>query len=323
MATRPDTAKSEISSAISDDGSPSRLPPAPPSDRARSTTPGALSINGYSHFRGVTNPSNTLRGTGPGSTFSGASRPQSPDSIASRTHIPSLTAQGFLRPMSSSRLQQQRLQNLRAAREERERSRPTTGAGAPSTQDDDDAHSIHSNRTGPFVSLPRQHRPTASVTTGYTDSEAPETYDNVSHAAHSEADQNFLRNNIKTKKGYPAPLDLSNARDLASPNGNSLRSPHSFISRFSIGSKQIAPSNHQHLPSHEPSPRYENTQNPHNLQEKQLIAQQDSLGKNYEYFEGNTVFWMGGRIQNARDRPFNILTGVLIVLPTILFFVFS
>jgi palmitoyltransferase ZDHHC9/14/18 len=48
-----------------------------------------------------------------------------------------------------------------------------------------------------------------------------------------------------------------------------------------------------------------------------------ALGKNYEYFEGNTIFWLGGRLQNARDRPINIATGVFLVLPAILFFVFS
>lgn len=320
MATRPDTAKSEISSAISDDGHVSPLPP--PSDRARSTTPGALSVHGYSHFRGVTNPSNTLRGTGPGSTISGTSRPQSPDSIASRTHVPSLTAQGFLRPMSSSRLQQQRLQNLRTARAEREASRPDTGA--PSTHDEDDTQSIHSNRTGPYASLPRQHRPTASIgTTTYTDTEAPETCDNVSHLAQSEADQDFFRNDSRTKRGYPSPLKLTGSLGPTAQKETPLHSPRSFRSGFSIGSKQIIPSSHKHLPSNEPSPRYANPETIHSLEEKQRIAQQSSLGKNYEYFEGNNVFWLGGRVQNARDRPVNVLTGILIVLPSILFFVFS
>lgn len=48
-----------------------------------------------------------------------------------------------------------------------------------------------------------------------------------------------------------------------------------------------------------------------------------AAGKNYQYFEGNTVFAMGGRLQNARDRPVNIATGILVVLPAVLFFIFS
>lgn len=47
------------------------------------------------------------------------------------------------------------------------------------------------------------------------------------------------------------------------------------------------------------------------------------LGKNYEYFTGNTVFCWGGRLQNARDRPINIATGLMVLVPTGLFFGFS
>jgi palmitoyltransferase ZDHHC9/14/18 len=43
-------------------------------------------------------------------------------------------------------------------------------------------------------------------------------------------------------------------------------------------------------------------------------------GRNHEYFEGNTVFCLGGRLQNTRHRPINIGTGFLIVLPAALFF---
>lgn len=48
-----------------------------------------------------------------------------------------------------------------------------------------------------------------------------------------------------------------------------------------------------------------------------------SLGHNYEYFQGNTVFCIGGRLQNTRHKPVNIATGSLVVIPGILFFIFS
>jgi palmitoyltransferase ZDHHC9/14/18 len=48
-----------------------------------------------------------------------------------------------------------------------------------------------------------------------------------------------------------------------------------------------------------------------------------SPGKNYEYFAGNTVFCLGGRLQNSRDRPINIISAVFILLPIGLFFGFS
>jgi len=48
-----------------------------------------------------------------------------------------------------------------------------------------------------------------------------------------------------------------------------------------------------------------------------------TLGHNYEYFEGNTVFFLGGRLQNSRQRPVNIATGSFVVIPGVLFFIFS
>jgi palmitoyltransferase ZDHHC9/14/18 len=47
------------------------------------------------------------------------------------------------------------------------------------------------------------------------------------------------------------------------------------------------------------------------------------LGKNYEYFTGNTLFFGGGRLQNSRDKPINIATGIFVVLPSALFFAYS
>lgn len=317
MASRPDTARSEISSAISDDGLP---PLPPPSDRARSTTP-AASSHGYSHFRGVTNPTNrSLRSPPPPSTTSGASRPQSPESTTSRTHVPSLTAQGFLRPMSSSRLQQQRLENLKAARAARSQQQRPPTAATNATFADDDTQSVRSNRTGPYASLPPQHRPTASITTGYTESDIPNDYDVNSQPTQSE-NGDYFRSESPEKRTLPAPLNLGNSLGIGDQKDKPLRSPHSFRSGFSIGSKQIIPPSHQQLHSNEPSPRY--NEHARNSQEKQYLAQQSAMGKNYEYFEGNNVFWLGGRLQNARDRPMNIVTGVLLVLPAVLFFVFS
>jgi palmitoyltransferase ZDHHC9/14/18 len=43
----------------------------------------------------------------------------------------------------------------------------------------------------------------------------------------------------------------------------------------------------------------------------------------HQYFEGNTFFCLGGRFQNSRQRPINIATGLLIVIPCVLFFIFE
>jgi len=47
------------------------------------------------------------------------------------------------------------------------------------------------------------------------------------------------------------------------------------------------------------------------------------LGKNYQYFTGNTVFCLGGRLQNTRDKPINIATALFVLVPSGLFFGFS
>lgn len=46
-------------------------------------------------------------------------------------------------------------------------------------------------------------------------------------------------------------------------------------------------------------------------------------GINYHYFSGNTIFLWGGRLQNTRDRPVNIASGIIVILPAILFLVYS
>jgi palmitoyltransferase ZDHHC9/14/18 len=48
-----------------------------------------------------------------------------------------------------------------------------------------------------------------------------------------------------------------------------------------------------------------------------------ATGRNYQYFEGSTVFCLGGRLQNTKHRPVNIATGGLVVIPAVLFFIFS
>ncbi|KAK5091621.1 Eukaryotic peptide chain release factor GTP-binding subunit [Lithohypha guttulata] len=169
--------------------------------------------------------------------------------------------------------------------------------------------------------MTHKHRATNSVTTAYTESEVPNDYDANSHQAQSEADHEYFRSHSPEKKSIPAPLNLGHNLGVGNQKEKPLHSPASFRSGFSIGSKQIIPPTHQQLRSIDNSPRYDGRM--HDLQQKHLAAQQSAMGKNYEYFEGNNVFWLGGRLQNARDRPVNILTGILILFPTILFFIFS
>ncbi|EXJ92610.1 hypothetical protein A1O3_01162 [Capronia epimyces CBS 606.96] len=308
MAGRPTTARSEISSAISEDGYGSRpqsgattLPslPNPPSSQ-----------HGYTHLRGITQPTNrSVRSNPAPSSTAGSSRPQSPASQVSRTHVPSLTAHGFFKPMSSQRLQAQRLRRPLGTKT----MQPPTPI--PDGEGDDDTRSMVSSRQGPFHAMPKSHRPAPSITTEYTQSEIPETVDTPfpDYASHNDAESQPVNEPEVQKAQRPSRLNLAGTHRAGDAPQ---RSPLSFRSGLSLGSKHRLGPGHQPLSSNTTSPRYPPESNAQ-------IATKSALGKNHEYFEGNTIFWLGGRIQNARDRPINIATGVLLVLPAVLFFVFS
>jgi palmitoyltransferase ZDHHC9/14/18 len=73
---------------------------------------------------------------------------------------------------------------------------------------------------------------------------------------------------------------------------------------------------HERLSSAASSPRSEPVKVPEPVNKR-------DLGKNYQYFTGNTLFCCGGRFQNSRDRPINIATGIFVILPGVLFFIYS
>ena len=312
MAGRPSTARSEISSAISEDGYGSRpqsgvyLPslPNPPASQ-----------HGYAHLRAITQPTNRSMRSNPSpaapaapSSTAGSSRPQSPVSQASRTHVPSLTAQGFFKPMSSQRLQAQRLRRPLGSRTIQT---PTT---IPDAEGDEDTHSVASSRQGPFHAMPRSHRPALSIATDYTQSDVPDTVDATSPGFSFHDGGTRLVNGTDASRPHrPSRLNIDASHKVGNATQNS---PLSLRSGLSLGSKHRLETGHQHLSSNATSPRYPSAGNTE-------VAIQSALGKNYEYFEGNTVFWLGGRLQHARDRPINIATGVVLILPAVLFFLYS
>ena len=306
MAGRPSTARSEISSAMSDDGYQSR----PQSAVNQPSIPNpSTSQHGYLHLRGVTQPANrSLRSPPPPAANASTSRPQSLVSQTSRTHVPSLTAQGFSKPMSSQRLQAQRLRRPPGQRNADPPAPIPDGDG-----DQDDGQSISSSRQGPYHAMPRGHRTIPSLATDMTQSDTAGNFDTHSHdqASHQDGDTSLVNGSKREAKHRPKHLSIAASRTTDAPQ----KSPLSFRS-FSLGNKRMEPG-HQILSSNATSPDFA-------PQNKSLPAPvQSALGRNYEYFEGNTIFWWGGRFQNARDRPINIATGVILVLPAILFFAFS
>ncbi|KFY33993.1 hypothetical protein V495_08225, partial [Pseudogymnoascus sp. VKM F-4514 (FW-929)] len=152
------------------------------------------------------------------------------------------------------------------------------------------------------------------------------------------------------------PLQINNSNGPGNPNGLTVntglttfrnqglptpsKSPHSFRSSFLLPSRggDLVPhspnrSNHGHEKlssgATSPAPRPSDaTPLPSPTNPSPGAAGASGKGekggvKNYTHFPGNTRFFLGGRFQNARDRPVNIATGILVIVPAILFFVFQ
>lgn len=274
------------------------------------------------------------RGSIAGSIGSAGGRPIS---AASRSHVPSLTSHGFFRPMSSQKLQAQR-----GAGRPPTMNRPyvitgeagarnsiiSTGSGRIGAQIAEDAELRMPSRGTEMTEQETMERMTANTspingffpTSSITDSVRP---------LQSPVDARNI--NVEMNKDYREESPTTPPR---SPTGSPTRTSRSFRSSFlmpRMNESGITGSNREieggeKLQSAASSPNippqsYERQR----ARFKRRAKRQNraNLGKNYEYFEGNTVFCLGGRFQNTKQRPINIATGSLIVLPCILFFIFS
>jgi palmitoyltransferase ZDHHC9/14/18 len=278
-----------------------------------------VSPTGWSHSqapasrRGPPPARNSIATTSgrPGSSSSRMSR-------MSKSHVPSLTSQAFLRPMSSQKLQAHR------------GGRPLTQGAAASEDVEDETNqnrrSLISNSTiRQVVGAHPEGDVPPSRGTEFTDPIIPDR--NTSNA--SPTGNTTIRSlgesvrllHEREKKPAPSHLNISKTYKPGSMHDPPQKSPMSFRSGFlSLQNKneeQGRPDSggHERLSSAASSSR-------RSIKE-QVTAPPKRLGKNYEYFTGNTVFWGSGRFQNARDKPVNIATGILVVLPAGLFFGYS
>ena len=235
---------------------------------------------------------------GPGSSMTSSSRPPSATSRTSPTHVPSLASHAFFRPMSSQRLQAQRSirptrvrQPSASAEGSSEVGTNATGHGLVSDVMRQQGHQIeHSN-----------HRPPPSRGTEPTEQDDGVTV-NATLRSIGESERPL---HICPSNQRPIQLDIER-------QGN--RSSESFRANFHravITRKEMR--GHEQLSSSNNSPTFA----------KKPLEAAPKAGINYQYFLGNTVFCWGGRLQNARDRPINIASGIIVMLPTVLFFVYS
>lgn len=261
-----------------------------------------------SQTRPSTRPPPSRRGVafgGPGGMMWNTGRPISATSRSSRSHVPSLSSQAFFHPMSSQRLQARR-------------NRPTEGgqlsASIHRTHEVDSNTKDHAEQntdvllpTGASEFLDLDDESRMEDTGSPVGATTLRSNEDSQRPLQSRALKNFIpthaglgRNNKqaassstkpKTSVLYQATI-VRPARGMASMPGN-LR-----------GHERTYPEKHS---------------------ESAQGVQQDppSIGANYQYFRGNTVFFWGGRLQNARELPINLATGILAVLPSVLFLYYS
>ena len=241
---------------------------------------------------------------GPGGSMTNSSRPPSATSRTSRTHVPSLASHAFFRPMSSQRLQAQR--GFRPTRV----GQPSASVdGSSEAGTNTDRHSMISDATPQQAPrIPNSNDlPPVSRGTEFTEQ------DDEGTANASPTENATLRSMgesvrpLQSRSAHARPMQL----DLDKQGNGSPKSFRASFHRAAITRKETQ--RHERLSSSNNSPTFA----------KKLPEAASKVGINYQYFSGNTVFCWGGRLQNARDRPINVVSGIIVLLPTILFLVYS
>lgn len=329
IASSPQTAPSIISSRMTDGASEDGdnfQEAGPPTGRRPTTAASSDPHRPGSAMSSATRPStkapSTRRGIYPhafpgtwrsggafgglGGSLTNSSRPESSTSKTSRTHVPSLASQAFFRPMSSQRLQAQR---------------GTTSSikiGGASTNSD---AGTETNRNSMITDVTEQPeipvgRDLPSRGTEFTEG------DEGGFAGHSQDVTLGKFSNASgelplqyNKDQFQDPEGLHSDENDMSERNRAARTSRKFSSNFLKGNgtsrKDI--NGHERLDSFTDSPGFTGAS-----EAKALKA-----GINYQYFSGNTVFCWGGRLQNTRDRPVNVVSGLIVIIPSILFLVYS
>ena len=161
--------------------------------------------------------------------------------------------------------------------------------------------------------------------------------DHMGRAKLSEAREEHSRTPLVPSE-HRIVVDPASFRDRRNNAASPLPSPSSLHPPYGASSPQVqenAPLNTADfsngagkLPSTASSPRIRpvdldklETLSKHTP--RSLQAEVRRQGRVHQYFEGNAFFCLGGRFQNSRQKPINIATGSMIVIPCVLFFIFE
>lgn len=250
-----------------------------------------------------------------------------PTSSLGRNHVPSITAQGFYRPMSPAALQAQRAQNAS----------PTPGTNpypsrvaSPTPEEAEEGDPQ------------RRHRYSNASVNTMRDGAQQGRIEDVPPLPSSRAASDFVyasdhdgpasvasKNSttpLRSIRPDPRKSNLA-AGGVTSPTPPP-KSSMSFRASFGLGSRRSSrrdlpenkfPSGHEKLPSNPASPVEYSSSKPLPV----TPARRNNKHKNYEYFAGNTIFFSSGMFLNTRAAPLNVLTFTLVVIPAALFFAAS
>ena len=165
-----------------------------------------------------------------------------------------------------------------------------------------------------------------------------ETYDRITantsptHGRNASASITDSVRPLQRKQGEARSLTVNVDKSYTGGNlPTPVRTPRSFRSSFLMPGRTDSGQNGSNREIEGGEKLESGSSSPHLAPESKAPPQPPSkkekikskLGRNYQYFEGNTVFCLGGRLQNSKQRPVNIATGSFVVIPSALFFGFS
>ena len=291
----------------------------------------------------LTGPRSSQAPSAPPSHSLGNDTASRPTTSGSRSHVASLRSPAFLNPMSSQRLQAHRGQWP---------SSPPLGQTRPSPFDNDDharnplprdssetatttkeraaaAGGLHTQYFEDEATVPTASRESVEterteqhhdVNTATTATNSGLINTNMRHDAAQSVDT-FNNTNEAQKSASLGTKEHESGQEQAARG----RSPRDLVAAFRGrgGEDFRGASGREKLSSFDSNSSKKRA--PSTQKTATTGAQSDKkfIGKNWEYFEGHTLFFLGGRFQTAKDRPIVLLTAFAVVFPSVLFYIFG
>ncbi|KAK3114775.1 Eukaryotic peptide chain release factor GTP-binding subunit [Teratosphaeriaceae sp. CCFEE 6253] len=246
-------------------------------------------------------------------------------SAISKSHVPSLAAQGFFKPMSSQKLQAQRGPRPASSIAQKVTRRPSEESMQRHRYSN---ASVNTLRDGPQPALD-EDAPPLPISRG-----TAFTSDGTLHGVQGPGSVVSNNSTVPLQARQPSTHDLKVDTNAQRKSNNSLRqppkSPGSRSLRASLGipSRRASKLDQERRVSPAHEKLHSDPSSPNDTEDKLPLPAMHAgthaaHGKNYEYFAGNLIFCLSGRLLNSRARPLNVATFVLTTLPAALFFAFS